>query len=172
MPLKSVPPEVANELVKQGALLIDVRAVDEYLREHIIVARNIPMERLAGSAPLKFEAGVIFHCKSGNRTNAASVTLNSLAGGEGYVLEGGLEAWRNAGLPIVRDASQPIEMQRQVQITAGVLILLGAILGTSVSPWAYLLSAGVGVGLIFAGISGFCGMARLLKQMPWNRAGR
>ncbi len=169
MPLKPVSPEVVNELIKQGALMVDIRSADEYSREHIVVARNIPMERLAASAPLAVEAGVIFHCKSGNRTSASAVALSTYAGGDGYVLEGGLDAWKKAGLPIIPDASQPIEMQRQVQIAAGSLIMLGAILGASVSPWFYLMCAGVGAGLVFAGVSGFCGMARLLKHMPWNR---
>lgn len=125
MRLKPVPPEVANEMVKKGALLIDVRASDEYCREHIGVARNIPMERPGALTPLKLEQEIIFHCKSGNRTNVDSVALNRFAGGAGYVLEGGLEAWRKSGLRSIRDVSQPIEMQRQVQIAAGSLTLFG-----------------------------------------------
>jgi len=45
----------------------------------------------------------------------------------------------------------------------------GFVLGISVSPWFHLLSGFVGAGLMFAGISGFCGLARLLVRMPWNR---
>ena len=50
-----------------------------------------------------------------------------------------------------------------------VLILIGALLGTMVSPAWFGLSAFVGAGLLFAGLSGFCGMARLLMLAPWNR---
>ena len=65
--------------------------------------------------------------------------------------------------------SQPIELQRQVQIAAGSLALLGVILGATVSPLFYALAGLVGAGLTFAGLTGTCGMARLLQLMPWNR---
>lgn len=58
---------------------------------------------------------------------------------------------------------------RQVQIAAGLLILCGVVLGYSVSGGFFLLSGFVGAGLLFAGVTGFCGMARLLRVMPWNR---
>ena len=58
---------------------------------------------------------------------------------------------------------------RQVQIAAGSLVLLGLGLCSWVAPAWILLSWFVGAGLVFAGISGFCGMARLLALMPWNR---
>ena len=83
--------------------------------------------------------------------------------------EGGIEAWKKAGLPIARDRSQPIEIQRQVMIAAGSLVLLGVLLGRFVAPELYALPALVGAGLTFAGITGWCGMAKLLALMPWNR---
>ena len=58
---------------------------------------------------------------------------------------------------------------RQVQIAAGSLVLAGVLLGAFVAPGFYALSGFVGAGLLFAGVSGFCGMARLLAVMPWNR---
>jgi rhodanese-related sulfurtransferase len=85
-------------------------------------------------------------------------------------VDGGIEAWKKAGLPVLRDTGQPIEMQRQVQIAAGVLVLLGVVLGYFASPAFYGISAFVGAGLTFAGISGWCGMAKLLALMPWNRS--
>ncbi|WP_312760251.1 rhodanese family protein, partial [Pulveribacter sp.] len=84
--------------------------------------------------------------------------------------EGGLDGWKRAGLPVLRDTSQPLELQRQVQIAAGSLVALGTALGAGVSPWFLLLPGFVGCGLVFAGVSGFCGMARLLVRMPWNRS--
>jgi hypothetical protein len=72
-------------------------------------------------------------------------------------------------LPVALDRSQPIDIIRQVQIAAGSLVLMGILLGTLLAPGFYALSAFVGAGLMFAGISGFCGMAHLLTLMPWNR---
>ncbi len=63
----------------------------------------------------------------------------------------------------------PISLQRQVQITAGSMVLIGVILGFAVSPWFFLLSGFVGAGLTFSGVSGTCAMASLLAAMPWNR---
>ena len=86
-----------------------------------------------------------------------------------FVLEGVLGAWKEAGLPTRLDRKQPIELQRQVMIAAGTLILTGLILAYLVSPWFIALSAFMGCGLVFAGLSGWCGLAKLLTLMPWNR---
>jgi rhodanese-related sulfurtransferase len=88
---------------------------------------------------------------------------------ETYMLDGGIDAWKKAGLPVALDRSQPIDVLRQMQITAGSLALLGVVLGTWVSPGFYALSAFIGAGLVFAGVSGICPMVRLLQRMPWNR---
>ena len=68
------------------------------------------------------------------------------------------------------DRRQPIEVQRQVQIGAGSLAFLGTMLGLFVSPWFFVVPAAVGAGLVMAGVTGFCGMARVLTRAPWNRA--
>lgn len=112
---------------------------------------------------------VIFHCRSGNRTSAYAEHLREAAQCEAYLLEGGLDAWRKAGLPFAEDRRQPLELMRQVQIAAGSLVLAGVLLGLTAAPGFLGLSAFVGLGLIFAGTTGWCGMARLLAAMPWNR---
>ena len=86
------------------------------------------------------------------------------------MLEGGIEAWKAAGLPIISDKSKPIEIMRQVQIVAGSLVLLGVTLGYLVDPSLFLVSGFIGAGLTFAGTTGWCGMAKLLAFLPWNRA--
>src|SRR5690606_12112510 len=170
MSLKSLSPEAAQQHLSRGALLVDIRSMDEYAREHIAQARHIPMEQLIeGAAELHDAKAVIFHCRSGNRTRMSAQTLGASVTGDGYVLEGGLDAWKKAGFPVISDSSQPLELQRQVQIAAGSMILLGTVLGTILSPWFLLLSGFVGGGLVFAGVSGYCGLARLLMKMPWNR---
>jgi rhodanese-related sulfurtransferase len=84
-------------------------------------------------------------------------------------LEGGLPSWQRTGLPLHVSKGAPLPLMRQVQIAAGSLVLLGLALSQTVAPAWILLSWGVGAGLVFAGVSGFCGMARLLAVMPWNR---
>ena len=100
---------------------------------------------------------------------AAVADGGAAAGAPAYLLEGGIDNWRRAGFATVADRRQPLEIMRQVQITAGALVLAGVLLGWLVAPGFFGLSAFVGVGLMFAGTTGWCGMANLLRVMPWNR---
>lgn len=163
----------ASEMVAQGAQLIDIRDAQEYAREHVAAATLVPLTQWQqGSAlpALKPETAVIFMCQSGMRSDSHAALLASrVAPAPAYVLQGGLNGWKQAGLPTIEDRRQPLPLMRQVQIAAGSLVLLGVILGYGVSTGFFLLSAFVGAGLLFAGVSGFCGMARLLMKMPWNR---
>jgi rhodanese-related sulfurtransferase len=169
--LKTISPERAAELVRTGAVLIDIRAVDEHAREHIPGARHHALTRIDSESPARSGDDVlIFHCRSGARTKGNAARLAAATPEcETYILDGGLDAWKKAGLPVTLDRSQPIDIMRQMQITAGSLVLLGVVLGALVAPAFYALSAFVGAGLLFAGVSGYCGMARLLALMPWNR---
>lgn len=169
--IEQIDVAAAAKLVARGAVLVDVRSRDEHARERIAGARHHALATL-GSGPLAVDApAVIFHCRSGMRTAANTSVLSLCAGGcDAYLLEGGLDAWKRAGLPVEGDVRQPLELDRQVQIAAGNLIALGALLGFAWAPGWFLLPAAIGAGLVFAGISGTCGLARLLVRMPWNRA--
>lgn len=162
--------ELKRRLELGDAVLIDVREADEHAREHIAGARLAPLSRLETTdlGPSHSKA-VVFHCKSGMRTQANAAKLRACGFTEAYCLDGGIEAWKRAGLPVQANKRAPLEIMRQVQITAGGLVLLGMALGLMVNPAFLGLSAFVGAGLIFAGASGWCGMAMLLKTMPWNR---
>lgn len=169
MTLKTISIEEAKRMIADGARLVDVREADEAARERIGVAKNIPLSGLGDTLPLSGDNAIIFHCKAGNRTSANASRLASASICEAYALEGGIEAWKAAGLPVIKDHKQPIEIMRQVQITAGSLVLIGVILGTWVHPGFYGLSAFIGAGLTFAGTTGWCGMAKVLALLPWNR---
>jgi rhodanese-related sulfurtransferase len=173
MSLASITPREANRLMNKGAILVDIREAGEHARERIPGARHIALSKLDG-ADFAAHRGqtVIFHCRSGARTKGNSARLAATAGEacEAFLVDGGLEAWRKAGLPTTVDRRQPIELQRQVQIGAGGLALFGTILGQTVSPWFLAVPVFVGAGLLFAGLTGFCGMAVLLQRAPWNKA--
>ncbi|MNH49445.1 Inner membrane protein YgaP [compost metagenome] len=170
-PLVSLSPaEVAARLKAKTAVLVDVREPDEHAREHIAGAVPAPLSAFeAANLALTPGKDVIFMCRSGNRTGAHCDRLAARVDGPAHVLAGGLDAWKKAGLPVKTDARQPLELMRQVQMAAGGLILLGGALGVAVHPAFWGLSAFVGAGLFVAGATGFCGMARLLAVMPWNR---
>lgn len=151
-------------------MLIDVREPDEYAREHIPGARLVPLSGFDAAA-FDDEHGKVgvFHCNSGNRTGQAAAQLLGSGFAEVYHLSGGIQGWKKAGLRINANQRAPLPIQRQVQITAGSMVVLGVVLGLLVSPWFYALSAFVGAGLTFAGVTGTCALASLLGLMPWNR---
>ena len=165
------PADVAARMKAGEMILIDIREADEFAREHVAGSRAAPLSGMTGEA-LGHDKPVVFTCRTGNRTGMNAAKLAACVPGEAYVLEGGLEAWKAAGLPVRQDRKAPLEIMRQVQMTAGGLILLGAALGLLVHPGFWALSAFVGAGLFVAGATGFCGMATLLAAMPWNRKAR
>ena len=173
MTLKTITPQEARRLITDGAVLVDVREADERRREHIPGTRHLPLSKLDEAEFAVRQGGtVIFHCHSGGRTQSQGARLAAKTDGvcDAYLVEGGLEAWRKAGLPTEVDRRQPIDLQRQVQIGAGGLGLVGTVLGLAVSPWFFGIPLFVGAGLLFAGITGYCGMAVLLQRAPWNTA--
>ena len=167
------PAEVSARIKAGKAVLVDIREADEVARERIPGSVAAPLS-IFETAHLDLRPGreVIFMCRTGNRTGTNCVRLADRVPGEAYVLQGGLDAWKAEGLPTKTDATAPLELMRQVQMAAGGLILIGAALGLWVHPGFWGLSAFVGAGLFMAGATGFCGMARLLVIMPWNRAMR
>jgi rhodanese-related sulfurtransferase len=166
MTLPTVSPVEANRLARAGGRIVDVRSPDEFARVRIPGADNRPLDSLTN---IEAPGPIVFHCRSGMRTSANAARLAACCDGEAYVLEGGIDAWRKAGLAVEQDKGAPLEIMRQVQIVAGSLVLLGVLLGFTIAPAWFALSAFVGAGLTFAGVSGWCGMATLLALMPWNR---
>lgn len=167
------PVEAKRRLADGTAVLVDIREPMEHAREAIPGAHSSPLSgygahSLRGIATENAPA-VIFHCQSGKRTADNASHLRTCGIPELYILEGGLAGWKSAGLATRVDRTKPIEMQRQVQIAAGSLVLAGLALAYFASPWFLALSAFVGTGLVFAGVSGWCGMAKVLGAMPWNR---
>lgn len=149
--------------------LIDVRTPAEFETVHIEGATLMPLDRL-DPAHVRVFAGdlCVLVCHSGKRAAQARDKL-AAAGCENLaVLEGGVAAWEQAGLPVKR-GRQTLSLERQVRIAAGLLVLTGVVLGTWVHPAFYGLSAFVGAGLTFAGLTDWCGMALLLAKMPWNQ---
>lgn len=169
--LLPLAPAEAHARISAGrAVLIDIREADEFARSHIPGARSVPLSGWDSTVlPLAGAGEVIFTCRSGMRTAGACDRLAARVPGQAFVLAGGLDGWSKAGLPLAQDRSAPLEIMRQVQIAAGLLVLLGVTLGLMVAPGFLGIAAFVGAGLTFAGATGFCGMARLLMLAPWNR---
>lgn len=149
------------------AALVDVREPDEHARERIPGSKLDPLSRFDPAAVPSVRR-VILHCKGGVRSMEAARRL-AASGRDVATLTGGIEAWKAAGLPTEKNLKAPIPIMRQVQIVVGTLVLATSILGVTVSPWFLALTGFFGAGLVFAGVSGVCGMAAVLARMPWNR---
>ncbi len=170
--LQTIAPRKAYEMLQNGQIrLIDIRETSEYAENFIPQARLVPLS-IARLYSVKDEDApdkpVVFFCRSGRRTDKAADELKALAGDtQAWQMEGGLNGWMKEGLP-VRHEKTVMPLFRQIQIGAGTLVLVG-ILGSWVWHPMFWLSAFVGAGLVFAGVTGFCGLGLLLAKMPWNR---
>lgn len=154
--------------------IIDVRTPIEYSEVHVAPARLYPLDSLSPqslieSGQLPNNKPIYILCRSGQRATKASEQFLKEGFSNTIVVEGGTLAWIEAGLPVERGQVSVISLERQVRIAAGSLVLSGVLLGWFVNPVFFGLSAFVGAGLIFAGITDWCGMGLLLARAPWNQ---
>lgn len=151
--------------------ILDVRTPGEFESVHIRGAYNVPLDTLSEhSAEIAgVSAPVILVCQSGGRARKAEAALKSAGMANLHVLEGGMNAWVGAGLP-VGGGKRRLSLERQVRIVAGALAATGGFLGFFVNPSFALIPAGIGSGLVFAGVTDKCGMALVLSRLPYNRA--
>lgn len=173
--IKTIRPDELRADVEVGKplKLIDVRTPAEFAGIHARDAESVPLDRLDVAA-VKARADVqrepiYVICQSGGRSADAARRLTEAGIEQVFSIDGGTRAWEAAGLPVVRGASRVIPMERQVRIAAGTLVLIGVLAAWLINPWFILVSAFIGAGLIFSGVTDSCGMAAVLSRMPWNR---
>lgn len=170
-----LPEELATLLAARSDLIVlDVRSPAEFSAAHAAPARNLPLPdvsaaTLAAAGHGGLAAPVYLLCETGRRAEAAADKLRSLGYEKPIVISGGTSAWLAAGLPAVRGQTSALSLERQVRIAAGALVFTGVMLGQTVHPAFVWLAGFVGAGLVFAGITGFCGMGLLMAKAPWNR---
>ena len=151
------------------AQLVDVRSASEFASGHIPGAVNIPMDQIESRLDdLRPDTPLVLICQMGKRARMTASLLEPCRY-QIVVLEGGTQAWIQAGFPVVSNLRTRWSLERQVRLGAGVLVLAGAVLAVMVNLRWLILSAFVGLGLTFAGFTDFCPMAVFLEKMPWNR---
>jgi rhodanese-related sulfurtransferase len=177
--MKTIAPVQLEKILstRSSLPLLDVRTPVEFAQVHVAQARNEPLDALApkslyASGGLPKNEPVYLICQSGTRAKKAAEKFASEGFTDAIVIEGGTQAWIDAGLPVERSAVKAISLERQVRIAAGALVLTGVLLGFFVHPYFIGLSAFVGAGLVFAGITDWCGMGLLLAKAPWNQRPR
>ncbi len=160
------------------AAVVDVRTPAEFSVAHVPQARNFPLGSVQPEEVLKAHASVrnlplYVICQTGGRSRRMAEELDRAGAAEVVDVVGGTQAWQQAGFSVARlagaGARNVIPLERQTRIAAGSLVLAGVLIGTLLHPMGFALSAFVGAGLVFAGVTDWCGMGLLLARMPWNR---
>jgi rhodanese-related sulfurtransferase len=175
---KLIKPRSLNSLGGQGRQihLVDVRTAAEYRSGHAAGSVSIPLDQLSpeelavrlGDSTAGRDRPLYLTCQSGLRARQAAERLMKSGLENLYLVDGGTEAWMKAGLPMRRCGSA-ISLERQVQITIGTLLVLKVLFGFTIHELFFAAIPVIGAGLIVAGVTRWCGMARLISMMPWNR---
>ena len=167
---QSILPVDLKTLLSTGCCLIDVREPVEHAEEHIVGSQLIPLGQIERRAS-EIGSGkpLVITCRSGKRGADALKKLHAMGFTDARNLEGGILAWKAAGLPVSKSEKKVFPLMQQVQIIIGLGVLTGVILSRTVDPNWVFLSAFFGAGLVFAGSTGWCGLAILMSKMPWNR---
>ncbi len=160
-----------NQKLKKDEIthLVDVRTAAEFHSERFDVQPliNHPLDKI-GALDLPKDAEIYLTCRTGNRSGKALARLQELGYTNLVNIEGGFLAWQAAKLPVTK-TENVFPILRQVQIAAGVLVMLGALGSLYITHSLIWLSVFVGAGLAFSGLTGTCGMAICLARMPWNK---
>jgi rhodanese-related sulfurtransferase len=170
--MKTISPvELQKILTAQpSSSVIDVRTPVEFAEVHVPQAQSIPLDELKPSSlQLRKDEPVYLLCRSGQRATKAAEKFSKGGFSEPIVVEGGTLAWIEANLPVTRGATKIISLERQVRIAAGTIVFTGVLLARFVNFNFIWLSGFVGAGLVFAGITDFCGMGLLIAKLPWNK---
>lgn len=163
-------PEFQELKKNKEIILVDVRELSEYKSECIDGSCHIPLNEISLEKLPKINQPIVIHCRSGKRSEqACKILMQQNPNLELYSLEGGISAWMSEGLHVKNLGKKMIPLDRQTQIVAGIFALSGTLLGTFIHPLFYIIPGFVGCGLIFAGLSGWCGTTKLLAKMPWNK---
>ena len=160
------------ELLNQNpsTSLIDVRTPAEFGSVRAKGAVNHAMESLDfNDFPFSRDQELFLICQSGGRSMKVCQKLEDAGFEKVTNVEGGTSAWQSAGLPVV-EGKRRMSLERQVRIAAGSLVVIGAAIGQFVHPAGFGLSAFIGAGLVFAGVTDTCGMGMMIAKMPWNRS--
>jgi rhodanese-related sulfurtransferase len=150
--------------------ILDVRSPAEFEAAHIPGAYNVPVDQLgdhAAELERHLEVPVVLVCRSGMRASRAGQTLAGAGMDNMVILDGGMQAWDDGRRP-VRRGQQRWDIERQVRLVAGSLVLAG-IIGSLFVPNLKFLAGAVGAGLAFAALSNTCMMGNLLSRLPYNR---
>jgi rhodanese-related sulfurtransferase len=167
--MRSIDAKTLKQWLEDGsATLLDVREPAEHRANRIPGASLMPLGQVNAA---RLPGGrIVVHCQKGGRGMAAcEKLLKQNPALEVYNLTGGIEGWNAAGLNVEHGESAALPLDRQVQLAVGIMLLITLALAVLVHPAFVWMAAIPGIGLSVAGLTGFCGLARILAHLPWNR---
>lgn len=172
--MKRISPAALSAFLTAGNIhdLLDVRTPPEYASAHVPGANLIPLNELKVGAYLAQHmpgTPIYVVCEAGARAMKAIEQFERAGCGDCVLVEGGMQSWRDAGLPMLQGVNSVLPILRQVQIVIGSLAIVSSVLAIAVDRWFAVLPLFLGGGLVIAGATGTCGMAVFLARMPWNR---
>lgn len=153
--------------------LLDVRTPAEFRTAHIPGAYNVPLDTLRehrDDLSGHLAGTTVLICRSGQRAAQADTALAGTGLANLAVLSGGMMAWQAAGAPVTAGRSR-WELERQVRLVVGIVVLTSVLASTVVEP-AKWVAAAMAAGLTFAALSNTCAMGMLLAKLPYNRGPR
>lgn len=172
MSIQKMSPEAFRKIQKDAAhCVVDVRGRDEFAAGSE-ASVCWPVNEINGESVSQFvkeqnlspDKTIVLLCARGMRAQQAAEKLRPLLPNPITVVEGG-----HAGLSAASGKKEIMSIERQVRIAAGSLVLIGAVGSVLLHPGLVWLSAFVGGGLVFAGLTDWCGMGLLMMKMPWNK---
>jgi rhodanese-related sulfurtransferase len=166
------PKQLKEWIDANEAVLVDVREPGEFRAVHIEGATLLPLSKVAvKKLPPHEGKKLVILCHSGKRGNQACKKLAAEDPSlQLYNLIGGMMYWEQTGFTVIKAAPFFLPMDRQAQLAIGLCVFVASLLAYFVDPAFLLVTGFFGLGLCFAGITGFCGLARLLAWAPWNAA--
>jgi rhodanese-related sulfurtransferase len=151
--------------------LLDVRTPGEFAAAHIPGSYNVPLDMLRehrDELSRHLDEDVVLICRSGVRAGQAERALAAAGLRNTRVLDGGITAWEAAGAPLNRDGRDRWDLERQVRLVAGTIVLVAVVSSVAV-PGLKWVAAAIGAGLTFAALTNTCAMGMLLAKLPYNR---
>ena len=162
--------DLHKKMKENDVQVIDVRSVSEFKNQYIQGVLNIPTETIMNHRYLFDGKETCLVCHSGTRSASVYKQLEQEGIENISTVIGGVKEWVAQQLPVQGQKKTVMPIMRQVMVAAGSLILAGVGLHFFVVPQGVFLSAGVGLGLCYAGLSGNCYLMKALEKMPWNKA--
>lgn len=172
--MNSISPSGLLEKVRTGESveLIDVRTPGEFVGLHLELARNEPLGHLDPVKVMQSRTGkaddpLYVVCQSGHRSRLACERFQDAGFYNVVHVDGGTDGCLKAGLPVIQGLRLS-KIEKDARVLNGAIVLVSALLTYFVDSRFLWLSAFMGAGLIFSGLSGFCGWARILPRLTWK----